>query len=228
MKTTKTNEHASTKTNTKTTNASPQSDTAKTVVTVENLDSLVQRITLTALKTIYAKSGDKYILSLRNGIIGDMQIIKTNDYKQTLSDGYDVVTECKIVLTAHIGQTLTDDIDGKTLLQLCYLCINKYIYSQKKQFTKTLYLDDIDADGNTIEYIPVDKRYHIDNATDYKTVKAVIEKLNLTAVQRNRLLKRMRGLSLGQIAKTENRAKNAVAKSFNQIREKAVFIGLSK
>lgn len=176
------------------------------IITADSVQTMAEIIAVTALKTNYAKSGMPFIYSLYCGLIAD--ITENKKTGAPLSDGYDIVQEATAFLCEHIGKATTDTTtDGQTdkngnpidIWRACFRVVNRYILREKRREFKRVYVDDIDADGNTL-YYEIPAEWDTPTATDYKHITAVIKALNLTSRQAQILRYRLSGKSLHQIA----------------------------
>lgn len=220
-------------------------DFKQEIITTANAMRIANRIALRALKTLLDISYSEYLKGLYNGL---KRYIATN--YQDVSDASDILSEACIVINAFCnkGYRLIDVVEynGKqaTIARHCYYAINNYIDSQKKVLSKTIYVDEIDENGERV-YIPIPKGWDVDNAADYKKIKAIIAQLKLNDTQQKILRYRLQGIAVDNTTKGKNGQPSqaqptstrtiaakmgmsnvAVHKQLKLIREKAISIGL--
>ena len=195
-------------------------------ITSENIHILAQKIAIQALKTHLQKSGQKFAIRLYNNAIIDINNQKNIDY--VFTDSMDIIqlTIQYLMQYVDIKHSLNDysnDINAKTgehksIKNACYSVINKYIYGQKKQLTKSVWIDLLD---NTEYRVP--KHYDIANAKTLTLFNSFCKKINLTDRQKQILKYRyFLGLSHRQIAKKLGVYYNAINKTVAQIRTKTL------
>lgn len=221
-----------------------------TIITADNIELLSEIIALRALKTNYAKSGMPFMYDLYCGLVKDI-----NENKKTakpLSDGYDIASEIKLYLFHNIGKKTTDENtdgeknkDGTTadIWRTAFRVANRYIIGERQKVYKCVYVDEIDENGNRL-YYEIPQQWDIDTITDYKTITATIKQLKLTDTEKKVLYYRLRGIGVNsqQDGKTRQVKKGisertiaekigisniAVHKHLQNIRRKAVEIGLT-
>jgi len=125
------------------------------------------------------------------------------------TDGYDIVQEVGLYLQANIGKALTDNDpngellrDGKPcdIWRAAFRAANRFIMSERRKQSKTVYLDDY-SDGGERLFIAVPKEWGIESEYDYKVIVKIIAELKLTEVEKRFLSLRMKGKSLTECAK---------------------------
>lgn len=190
------------------------------VITTANAMQIANRIALRALKTLLKISYSEYLNELNSGL----KRYIASGYKD-VCDGSDVLSEVCLVINAFCnkGFRLIDVVEynGKqaTIKKLCYNAVNNYINAQKKILAKTVYVDEIDENGERV-YIPIPKGWDVDNVDELKALLAYIDRLELTTIQRKTLFLRLKGYSIEKIAKLEKRQVNAIQCRVELIRKK--------
>lgn len=183
-------------------------DTARPrdIITADSVQQIAEIVAVTALKVNYAKSGMPFIYKLYCGLIAD--ITENKKTGAPFSDGYDIAQQVAEFLCGYIGKKTTDTTtDGQTdkngnpidIWRACFRVANGYILREKRREFKRVYVDDIDADGNTL-YYEIPAEWDTPTATDYKSITATLKALNLTSRQAQILRYRLSGKSLHQIA----------------------------
>lgn len=196
------------------------------IITADNVQAIGERIATKLLNTIFGASGNDMIKRLFNGLIVDRKT-RLNDYKQPLSDGYDIAQAATAFLCAYIGKPIdapandgTTDKNGNpaTILRACFRKCRAYIYGQAQKHYKNIYIDN----PETGEILQVPDFWDIPTYNDFTAVNNAINAMNLTARQKSILAYRMRGKSIHAIAKilcvhksTIQEHLQAIGKKFN-------------
>ena len=179
------------------------------IIMIDNLQQIANAITLKALKTVYQRSGQDFILKLYNGLVADcialtVEPSKLNS-KFAFSDGFDICQNVALYLLAYIGKSL-DDNNGNfdknnnaiSILKGAFKVANNTIMDERKRQYKKLYIDDYN--GN---FIAINKQKAIQNIkyNDLQTLNNFMVDLKLSQNEHKILQYRFDGLTLGQIAK---------------------------
>lgn len=177
---------------------------------------------------------------------------RKKDYKQALGNGYDIVQTIALYLTANIGKKTTDENtdgeknkDGTTadIWRTAFRVANRYIKGERKQIYKCIYVDEINENGERI-YYEIPQNWDVPTVTDYKTITAIIKQLKLTDTEKKILYYRLRGIGVDSqqngktkqlkkgistrtIAEKIGLSKSTVDRHIQNIRRKAVEIGLT-
>lgn len=179
---------------------------------------------------------------------------RKKDHTQPMGSGYDIVSEIKLYLLRNVGKKTTDENtdgeknkDGTTadIWRTAFRVANRYIIGERKQMYKCVYVDEIDENGERI-YYEIPQEWDVDTIHDYKTITAIIKQLKLTDTEKKILYYRLRGIAVDDTKKGKNGqptqktavsvrtiaqklrlSKSAVDKHLQNIRRKAVEIGLT-
>lgn len=194
------------------------------IINAENLQHIANAITIRALKTNFANSGNKTIEKMYY----DAVRFAKNPTTASGGDGASLIQDTVLYLWGYNGKKLTDKTtDGQTdkngepitILRGAFRNIRKIIYGhEKKQYTQ-IYLEDYESENGVIA---VPFKWDTTTYEDYITVRDIIKALELTENQRYILNKRMQGLSLQQIADTKNTSKQAIANTLAKIGKKYI------
>lgn len=175
-------------------------------ISIYNTDQALQlceKITLSALKRLYAKTGNDFNRRLYIGLINDLNSKQAENY--AISDSYDLVLDLFGYIADHFYYANLDgvtyyavnlqavDNDGISVYKWLYRYLYRMIYRIKVIDTKRVYLDE------SID-IAVMPDYNIDDYHTYNTIKRVITAMNLTDKQAIYIKYRLRGLSTTKIA----------------------------
>ncbi len=233
--TTKTQKATKTKTAKKVKKIDSKSKYLAQVITAENVQTIGEQTAQKALKTIYNKSADKFILSLINDLTNDLHNVK-NDSAKTFSNGYDIAQTAICFYCQYIGKKLSakanngeTDKDGNPIdiYRACLRTINRYILNNKNKVFKTVYLQDIDENGEHLAYIELPKSWDMPTITDYKQVTQAIENMRLSVTEKKILSARLRGYGNKSIAKKLCLSLSSVKTYLRRIQAKAIAIGIS-
>lgn len=204
-----------------------------TIITQDNILSLGERISVRALKTCIAKSGQPFMYDLYNNLIAD--ITHNIIANEPLTDAYDIVQTACLHLCKYIGKGVIDnttdgqtDKDGKpiTILRATFRAVNKYIMGERAHEYKRVYVDDVDASGNIL-YYTIPDGWDMPTATDYKKVCGLIEKMGLSANEKKVLYYRLRGIATCTIAEYMGVKKQNIITYQQRILKKAEKISLT-
>lgn len=202
------------------------------IITNDNIQNIANAITLKALKTVYQRSGQDFILKLYNGLVADCIALTVEpsklNTKFAFSDGFDLSQTAILYLLDYLGKNLLDyngnvDKNGKpiTIIKGCFKVVNNAIMDNRKREYKKIYIDDLN--GN---YRPINKQQVISNIkfNDLKVLDNFMIDLKLSAMEQKILQYRFDGLTLGQIAKilsiTQKKANDYMARVRNKIAKK--------
>jgi len=197
-------------------------------ITAESLYPLAISVTVSALKTNYANSGNGKMLEM---LIDVLQYAK--DF-QNGGDGADLVQETCLYLWRYADKNLTDTIkiskthknggnteDEITILRGAFRNINKLIYSHEKRQYKQVYITDYENNHGEIAVRP---EWDIDTYTDIIDITERLNRLQLTQNQYAILSKRLDGKSYADIASERGVTKQAVANTLEKIGKKYIAI----
>lgn len=188
----------------------PTTNASTDILTLDNVKSIGERISIKALKTVYAKSGHDTIRILYNGLAVDIITQDANGKitQTTISNGYDIAQESILFLMHYIGQSLQaptqdgqTDKDGKpiTILRACFRAVNRYIMSERQKDYKKIYIDDIDEKTKQTLYYEISNGYDIPNAQTFKIYSLIIPLLKLSTKEKQFLKYRLKGIGTGKI-----------------------------
>ena len=198
----------------------------KNIINADNIQRMANAITIKALQTNYAKSGNEFMLKLLNNAIA----FAKNPNTAFNGDGGDLIQDTALYLWQYKGYTLDDPTnDGKTdkdgnpiSIKLgAYRNIHNIITKIKRKEYKQVYLSDYETENGEIAVPPL---WDMPTFTDYISVKEIITALSLTENQRFILNKRLQGLSLNDIAKLKNISHQAVQNTLTKIAKKYISI----
>lgn len=198
------------------------------IITPENVQALGERIALRSLKTCYQQSGQPFIYSLYNGLIQDIHTLK-NNLLVPLSDGYDIAQTAIAFLCENMRKPLNDSIEnGKTdkkgnpvtILRECFKAVNNYIMGERAHDYKRIYVEDLDANGNSL-YYEVPEFWDMPTATDFNMVDEIIIALKLSVNEKKFLSYRLRGESLDTITRIMGISRDAINMYRKRIKIKA-------
>lgn len=193
-------------------------------ITADTLQQMANAITIRALKTNLAKSGNKMIENL----LFDAINFAHNPTTANGGEGASLIQETALYLWQYNGKELTDttedgqtDKDGEpiTILRGAFRNIRALIYGHEQRLYKQVYLTDYENDNGEIA---VPFMWDMPTYTDYITATEIITALDLTENQRYILNKRLQGLSLQEIADTKKTSKQAVANTLAKIGKKYI------
>ena len=229
------------------------------VITASNLQELATQTAKKALTTIYTGKRnltdgqvklngnyDKTIAKMIQGIRQDHHNIKTAG--ENITDGSDIVQTACLFYCEYIGHKLNSNAnngettkDGKPIdiYRACLRTVNRYILQAKNRVYKTLYLQDIDENGEYTEYLQVPLKWDMgttitvnkktstitetNTATinDLKTVTQIIKNMNLSVTENKILSARLRGYGYKTIAKKLSLSLSSVKTYLQRIQKKA-------
>ena len=213
------------------------------IITTANVQTLGEQTAHKALKTIYKKSLDEYIGQLLRDYKTDIHKAKQS-IEYTFSNGYDLAQLATCFYCQYIGQPLNATANNGELdkqkqpidiYRACMRTINRYIMQAKNKVYKTLYLQDIDENGELGEYIQIPHKWDIGTKasgiqthtiTDLNKVTQAIKSMNLSATENKILACRLRGYGYDTIAKKMSISKSSVQTYIKRIRTKATAIDL--
>lgn len=191
--------------------------------TADQVLFLSEKITLSALKRLYAKTGNDFNRRLYIGLVNDLNNKQAENY--VISDSYDLVLDLFDYIATRFYYTNLDgvtyyaidlqavDSDGVCVYKWLYRYLYNAIYRIKVIELKKVYLDEkID--------IALTPDYNIDDYHTYNTIKRVITAMNLTDKQDQYLRLRLRGLSTYDIAEKMKITRQGVEKFQNLIANK--------
>lgn len=197
------------------------------VYTADQVLQLAEKITLSALKRLYTKTGNDFNRRLYINLINDLNSKQASDYN--ISDSYDLVLDLFGYIADRFYYTQIDgvtyytidlqavDNDGISVHKWLYHYLYNSIYRIKVIELKKVYLDEqLD--------IAVMPDYNIDDYHTYNTIKRVITAMNLTDRQDQYMRLRLRGLSTVAISEKMRisqpaviRFQEAIAKKFDKV-----------
>lgn len=193
-------------------------------ITADTLQQIANAITIRALKTNLAKSGNKMIEKL----LFDAINFAHNPTTANGGEGASLIQETALYLWQYNGKELTDttedgqtDKDGApiTILRGAFRNIRALIYGHEQRQYKQVYLPDYENENGEIA---VPFMWDMPTYTDYITATEIITALELTENQRYILNKRLQGFSLQEIADTKKTSKQAVANTLAKIGKKYI------
>lgn len=198
------------------------------IITPENVQALGERIAVKGIKVYYKEIGEPFIYALYTGLIHDIQILK-NNLPDPLSDGYDIAQIATAFLCEHMGEALSDRIEGGgtdkkgkpiTILRECFRTISRYIDGQRVRNHRYLYVEDLDADGESL-YYEVPEFWDMPTFTDFDVVDEIITALKLSVNEKQFLSYRLRGESLNTITRKMGISRDAINMYRKRIKNKA-------
>ena len=194
------------------------------VITAETLQQMANAITIKALKTNLAKSGDKMIEKM----LFDAIRFAHNPETARGGDGASLIQETALYLWGYAGKSLEDtttdgqtDKDGNpiTILRGAFRNIRKIIYGHEQRQYKQLYLTDYE---NNHGEIAVPFLWDMPTYTDYITANEIITALELTENQKYILNKRLQGCDLAEIARLKNVSYQSIQNALAKIGKKYI------
>lgn len=201
------------------------------IITCENIQKLGEQTAQKALKTIHRKSQDKYIYNLIKELASDLKNA-THDIDYTFSNAFDLVQIATCFYCEYMGQPLNATANNGELdknkqpidiYRACLRNLNRYIMANKSKVYKTLYLQDIDENG---EYLEIPQKWDMPTITDFKKVKTAIDNLKLSATEYKVLSARLRGYGYKVIAKKLSISHDNVKTYCKRIQAKAIKIDI--
>lgn len=195
-------------------------------ITPETLQQMANAITIRALKTNLAKSGNKMIEKL----LFDAIAFTHNPETVQGGEGTALIQETALYLWQYNGKSLDEtttdgqtDKDGNsiTILRGAFRNIRKHIYGHEQRQYKQVYLEDYTAENGEIA---VPFMWDMPTYTDYVTTTDIIAALELTENQKTILAKRLQGYSLQEIADTKGTSKQAIANTLAKIGKKYIVL----
>ena len=193
-------------------------------ITADTVQQMANAITIRALKTNIAKSGNKAIEQM---YFDAVRFTKNPETAQG-GDGADLIQETAQYLWSYAGKSLLDTTgDGQTdkngeeitILRGAFCNIRKIIYAHEQRQFKQSYIEDYESEHGEIA-VPV--KWDMPTYNDYITVTEIITALELTENQKYILNKRLQGYSLQSIADTKNTSKQAIANTLGKIGKKYI------
>jgi len=223
-------------------NTNTNTNNTANTITAQDVERAARQATLATLKRIYAASGEKRILDLYFGLVGDFNTFD-NGKPDTISDGYDLFAVAYSFLWEQYanGASFDDPItitlkSGKvktlTVFQGACRAVRSEVYkhsdANKSNF---LYINDFSATddvGNTETFgetcdrlIRVNKYYDLPTYEDYTTTTEMLTALNLTGRDRDIINKRLQGISVSKIAEKYGVSQQAISKALARIQATA-------
>ena len=193
-------------------------------ITPETLQQMANGITIKALKTNLAKSGNK----MMEQMLFDAIRFAHNPETAQGGEGANLIQETALYLWQYNGKNLDDttndgqtDKDGEpiTILRGAFRNIRKLIYGHEQRQYKQCYLEDYETKNGEIA---VPFMWDMSTYTDYVSTTEIISALELTENQKYILHKRLQGFSLQEIADTKNTSKQAIANTLAKIGKKYI------
>jgi transcriptional regulator with XRE-family HTH domain len=193
-------------------------------ITPETLQQIANAITIKALKTNFAKSGNKMIEQMLFDAVRFAHKPETTNG----GEGANLIQETALYLWQYNGKNLDDtttdgqkDKDGNpiTILRGAFRNIRKLIYGHEQRQYKQCYITDYENERGEIA---VPRMWDMPTYTDYIDSMDIITALELTANQKYILNKRLQGYSLQEIADTKNISRQAVANTLAKIGKKYI------
>ena len=201
-----------------------QSHNENNQITADTLQQMANAITIRALKTNFANSGNKMIEQL----IFDAVRFAHNPETAQGGEGASLIQETALYLWGYVGKSLDDTTnDGQTdkdgnpisILRGAFRNIRALIYGHEQRQYKQVYLEDYETENGEIA---VPFLWDMPTYTDYITVTEIITALDLTENQKYILNKRLQGVSVSEIAKLKNVDRRAVYNALEKIGKKYI------
>lgn len=204
------------------------------VITSDNIRQLAKQVAMQALSTIHKNSGNDTIRKMMLGIIFD----------DDTTEGVDIVSALTVVLCQLVGKKLftdfvptdiiIDDGNGYELLAVgkkdqqpltiwrsCLRLVNTIVFTNKRQAKKTVYLEEIDDDGNVVGYTEIPTGFDCDSLDEWDWYDYVVQALQLTPLQKKCLKARFwQGCSIEDTAKKASTSKGSAYKALQAIGKK--------
>lgn len=193
-------------------------------ITPETLQQMSNAITIKALKTNLAKSGNKMIEQM----LFDAVRFAHNPETTQGGEGASLIQETALYLWGYNGKTLDDtttdgqtDKDGNpiTILRGAFRNIRKLVYGHEQRQYKQVYLTDYETENGEIS---VPFLWDIPTHTDYVSIMEIITALELTENQKYILNKKMQGFSNCEIARLKNVGESAIRNALAKIGKKHI------
>ena len=193
-------------------------------ITADTLQQMANAITIRALKTNLAKSGNKTIEQM----YFDAVRFAHNPETAQAGEGANLIQDTALYLWGYVGKSLDDTTnDGQTdkdgnpisILRGAFRNIRKIIYGHEQRQFKQMYLEDYESEHGEIA---VPFLWDIPTYTDYITATEIITALDLTENQKYILNKRLQGVGIREIARLKNVNVNAVENALAKIGKKYI------
>ena len=170
------------------------------IITKDNIQDYAERMAVCATRGLARIMGKYQIHKLHASLIKDLK--HKNDIGYIISDGYDIVQEAICFLYEHLGERLDDrtckGYHGEviTLKTACYRHLGNYIQRRKRESEK----------NNSLEAFEYNEPYtedivYSDIRNQEKEVDDIIERMNLSAEEKETLLCYMAGMGYVETAK---------------------------
>ena len=193
-------------------------------ITADTLQQMANAITIRALKTNLAKSGNKTIEQM----YFDAVRFAHNPETAQGGEGANLIQDTALYLWGYVGKSLEDtttdgqtDKDGSpiTILRGAFRNIRKIIYGHEQRQYKQLYLTDYENDHGEIA-VPFE--WDMPTYTDYITTTEILTALELTENQKYILNKRLQGCDLAEIARLKNVSYQSIQNTLAKIGKKYI------
>ena len=198
-------------------------DNLSKIISPDTVQRMSELIALSALKKAHCYFS-KIAPKLYAGLIGDL--FDAHDDHYHLSDGYDVVQVAACYLYRWNGHSVEEVIDTSkngrpiTVKHNCYTEIYRYLRSISSYECNTEVLERTQSDRNAAMPFDVKKEESDDN------VDTIVERMQLTDVQKNVLDCFMSGMKYREVAAYLSMALSSVIYRKAQIRQKYIdYIG---
>lgn len=169
-----------------------------TVISSDNIKDIAEIIALRALRQVAAFANHS-LDSMYKGLLRD--IYRNGTITQVYSDGYDFVQTAICYLLEHIGERLGDKVKRYkriiTVRQCCFCVVNAAIHNHQYYRCRVDRLDKYE------DYEITDNEV-IDTEESYSVIDERIERMNLTAGERQTLDCYMSGMQFTEIVRFLN------------------------
>ena len=195
-------------------------------ITADTVQQIANAVTIRALKTNLAKSGNKAI----ERMYFDAVSFAKNPETAQGGDGADLIQETAQYLWSYAGKSLLDTTgDGQTdkngeeitILRGAFHNIRKIIYAHEQRQLKQCYIEDYESEHGEIA-VPV--KWDMPTYTDYITVTEIITALELNENQKYILNKKLQGYSNCDIARLKNVGESAIRNTLAKIGKRYIAI----
>lgn len=193
-------------------------------ITADTLQQMANAITIRALKTNLAKSGNKTIEQM----YFDAVRFAHNPETAQGGEGANLIQETALYLWGYVGKSLEDtttdgqtDKDGNpiTILRGAFRNIRKIIYGHEQRQYKQVYLTDYESEHGEIA---VPFMWDMPTYTDYITTTEILTALELSENQKYILNKKLQGMSNCEIARLKNVGESAIRNALAKIGKKYI------
>ena len=204
------------------------------IILRDNARQLATQVVLQALKTIHKNSCDEMTRKLMLSVI----------YEDDAGEGLDLVSAVFCCLYPLVGKDLFRDFvpnditigDGTgnellakskktseplTIWRSCLRFVNTIVLANKRQNHKTVYLEEINDNGETLGYVEIPKGFDCDSLDEWDWYDYVIQSLDLTTKQKKILQARFwQGCTITDSAKKAGTSQQNASRLLKAIGEK--------